>query len=436
MSSNTKSSTSDAIPEILLEGLALDVSILDALLKRHRCSHGRTIYFRRMSMTLNRLLRGEIDSGGTMRKKMVATDMVYRLNNLQKNIFAYNQEQKPKSTSRKRRHNEGEEKWDLQSLHKTAASATSSAPKKVIVQDLKTLINFWTSNIPEILSRIQHASKSLFIEVSRGFFLPFCTVALSALARIRSLLMGIGVRGLTSIRALSDEALQVIPKSDECSLRAILIDTDYEHYTNLFLEDDDDESDQKKKILVHNSSLTENLMFDRKAILRSLGLTKSTKRRSKAGRTRKHNDSDIPTNGNEMDDKQSYSSLEIESQSVDGCYALSSSTSLGLSEANDAGNYAEMDDGANKNASKPLKVRDSLDRNMELVNRFQKQKTTEKKSKKKDEKSKKIKHDSKLEAKPEESERKSKKRKPKKKESNMNKKKKKGKNDFFDQLFD
>ncbi len=44
----------------------------------------------------------------------------------------------------------------------------------------------------ECLSRIQHAATALLAEISRGYFLPVCTVALACLARIRVILMRIG----------------------------------------------------------------------------------------------------------------------------------------------------------------------------------------------------------------------------------------------------
>ena len=53
-------------------------------------------------------------------------------------------------------------------------------------------------HLGECLSRIQHAAIALFAETSRGYFLPFCTVALSCLARIRVLLMRIGRQQMTT----------------------------------------------------------------------------------------------------------------------------------------------------------------------------------------------------------------------------------------------
>jgi hypothetical protein len=38
------------------------------------------------------------------------------------------------------------------------------------------------------ISRLEYASTMLFVEIARGFFLPFCTVAVAAIARVRALM--------------------------------------------------------------------------------------------------------------------------------------------------------------------------------------------------------------------------------------------------------
>ena len=90
-SSSRSSSSILLIPDAFLEGLALEVSILDALLQRHRCSHGRTIYFKRMQMALKPLLRHELESTTTiggkttttnLTKYLVLVDAVHRLRDL------------------------------------------------------------------------------------------------------------------------------------------------------------------------------------------------------------------------------------------------------------------------------------------------------------------------------------------------------------------
>jgi hypothetical protein len=389
-----------------------------------------------MKMTLNRLLRRENHHGRIVRKKLVVADAVYRLKDLQNNINDYHQEQNRKRMSKKRRYDEEEERWDLQSLHKKSTSLAPPSESELIGQEFQELIQVWTRNIPEILSRIQHASKSLFIEVSRGFFLPFCTVALSALARIRSFLMEVGIRGLTHIRKLLDEVLEILPKNDNGSVLPMLTDTDYDQCMNLFLETDED-NDKTIKSIMRNGSSTQKIIYDRSAILKSLGLMESTKSNSKATGRLKCDDSDVPTKNDESNDnEQERNTITIESSSAnDDYYTLSSSVPLEQ--------HLSDDDGINIDNRKMVpKPRDSLDRNTALVDRFQKRKTNDKQSNKKRKNSKKkLEHDSEPESLSKEVERKNQKRKSKKnKDSTKTKKKKKAKkvksDDIFDQIFD
>lgn len=250
--------------------------------------------------------------------------------------------------------------------------------------------------------------------------------------------MEIGIRGLTKIRNLSEEVSKILPKDnndhDVCSVRPMLIDTDYEQCMNLFLENDDD-NDKKIKSIMRNSSSTQKIIYDRSAILRSLGLMESTKSNSKAAGTLKCDNSDVPTNMDEPNDnKQKHKTLAIESLSADDYYTLCSSVPLGQ--------HLSDDDGVNiENTKMVPKPQDSLDRNTALVDRFQKRKSNEKQSNKKGKKAtKKIEQDSELEALSVEAERKKQKRKSKNKDSAKTKKKKKANkdknDDFFDQIFD
>ena len=119
------------IPEIFLEGLTHDVLILNKLLKRHRCSHGRTIYFRRMNMTLKCLLQTQ---------RMIMVENVHRLKELQKNINQYHQELNRKKKKQKRQPREEEEEWNLQQLKPTLTAGNNKTTAKVSVSQLTVLI--------------------------------------------------------------------------------------------------------------------------------------------------------------------------------------------------------------------------------------------------------------------------------------------------------
>lgn len=92
-------------------------------------------------------------------------------------------EKKAQSQKRKR-----DESWDITSLSKEKEPLMDTPA----IQSLHAIQKTLQQEIPEVLSRLEHASEPLFLEVSRGFFLPFCTVALGAIGRIRVFLMRIG----------------------------------------------------------------------------------------------------------------------------------------------------------------------------------------------------------------------------------------------------
>ena len=67
-----------------------------------------------------------------------------------------------------------------------------------LTNTLQKLRQFVCINLPRIISRIVHATAPILHELSRGYFVPFLTVALGCLGRIHSLLTKIG-REVTSI---------------------------------------------------------------------------------------------------------------------------------------------------------------------------------------------------------------------------------------------
>eukprot|EP00581_Thalassiosira_minuscula_P014131 CAMPEP_0183720876 /NCGR_PEP_ID=MMETSP0737-20130205/13385_1 /TAXON_ID=385413 /ORGANISM="Thalassiosira miniscula, Strain CCMP1093" /LENGTH=492 /DNA_ID=CAMNT_0025950827 /DNA_START=77 /DNA_END=1555 /DNA_ORIENTATION=- len=58
-----------------------------------------------------------------------------------------------------------------------------------ILERLKALV---TQSIPQVTSRILHATSPILCELSRGYFVPFLTVALACLGRIHTLLLKMG----------------------------------------------------------------------------------------------------------------------------------------------------------------------------------------------------------------------------------------------------
>jgi hypothetical protein len=69
---------------------------------------------------------------------------------------------------------------------------------------------------PECVSRLECAAQGLFAEMAQGsFFLPFCTVAVGAVARIRSLLLRLGRHALeNSLSTLQLEWKSLLSESE------------------------------------------------------------------------------------------------------------------------------------------------------------------------------------------------------------------------------
>jgi Domain of unknown function (DUF4477) len=138
------------------DALKLEISIVEALLSRNRCSHGRTLYYKRLQMVVQCIRRCSL------------LDFASRL------------------------------KRQLQDRSKTDREYESGEHQ----EDLDYLTITLSATFPELVSRIEHAAKALFTEIGRGFFLPYCTVAVAALARIRILVLQMGHEGIAEMHNL------------------------------------------------------------------------------------------------------------------------------------------------------------------------------------------------------------------------------------------
>lgn len=132
------------------DALELDLTVLQALLKRNQHSHGRTLYFQRMSMAWRAIQRHEI--------------MSVTVESLQQALQKYSKNR---------------EQWSVEGRD----------PLADIQKQVREIVSLLEKGVPEITSRIDHATEALFVEVARGFFLPLCVVALGCLARIRILVL-------------------------------------------------------------------------------------------------------------------------------------------------------------------------------------------------------------------------------------------------------
>ena len=85
---------------------------------------------------------------------------------------------------------EKDTKWSIMSSNSTSANATTATNSTLpILSQINQLYQTLHDEIPQLFSRILHASSSLYIELSRVYFVPFCTVCLGCISRIRTILM-------------------------------------------------------------------------------------------------------------------------------------------------------------------------------------------------------------------------------------------------------
>jgi hypothetical protein len=280
----------------VLEGLELEISILRLLLKRHRTSHGRTKYYRRLMMTLKCLHIQPQTTKDNNKVVSLFCDAMVRLEALKEQATNLHQRntvvRKEKQLSKQPRPQQ-EEQWSLMKSSSMNQPDTTTSTTQLVAstpldslstlqqqqqqqqQEFRELVKTFTHGIQQLLSRIVHASKALFWEVSRGFFLPFCTVALSALARIRVTVLYLGRIGLT----LLNKELQPFLLVPESSV--LLTTTDYEKYMSMFLDVDDADDNSNNQNNIYPSSIkmdvdakSSRLPLDQESVLSSLGLSR------------------------------------------------------------------------------------------------------------------------------------------------------------------
>jgi len=319
--------------------LTQELFVLERLLERHQCSHGRAIYYRRISMVVQ-----------SARKYNLLSILENQWKTLDQATVDYCQRRKRKRT---------EVQWDLR-------GAILTEEQRSIHEDFEILQSLLTDGVQELISRIQHASTILFLEVSRGFFLPFCTVALSALARTRTLLLRIGRLGLSKLQSiLTEQALYEFVSIDKTR-----VETCMSRYI-------DEDKDRKEAATGGWISIDER----RGELLQSLGYTVATKPRNNQGKeaTSRSNQGQKAqknrTGGNDhdVDDPESYS-IEPGDIQLRGAKEVGKLTSVlspgddDLGESLDVSCNTDVADIQSKaTAASVYRVADPVDRNMEIL---------------------------------------------------------------------
>jgi len=173
------------------QALDLDIHTLSLLLERNYHQHRRCKYYQRMSMVLSSLKQ--------LPSFELVSNQMHELKSLVALLLDDNdgEHQDVDYMVRKRRAKE-EEEWTLEqsqtsmkivSQNKDAHQQQQLQQIIINIQLLKTLT---TQSLPITISRIVHATSPILHEISRGYFVPFLTVALGCLGRIHHILHNLG----------------------------------------------------------------------------------------------------------------------------------------------------------------------------------------------------------------------------------------------------
>lgn len=200
------------------EALSLDLFVLKALIQRNSNSHGRTLYFSRMKMTVRAIQRHLPQ---------------LNLDSLRDALEDY---------AKKR------QEWSI----------SNTDPLLNVRDELTKVKELLGKHVFEILSRIDHAAEALFLETSRGFFLPLCVVALGCLARIRILVLRKARECSIELQSLVGEHKPM--QEIHCLLEPTFVETMLERLA----EPPTNQARQTK--------------FNAERVLQSLGLTRGTKK--------------------------------------------------------------------------------------------------------------------------------------------------------------
>ncbi len=217
------------------QALNLDAGILQLLLERNRLQHFRSAYFRRLEMLLRSIHKYKIlqDQNISQGLGRLITSIQSEHDRVASILERYKGIHKRRGNGGKTGKNIVEEEhWTIKTSKAASACGELELVQTGFLRHLKELKITLTEHIPEILSRILYAAEALYIELSRGYFAPLCTVALAAISRIRVLLLQLGRDGTLQLQ----RTLEWL-KSDFCTL--VTQGGELEETTGLYLREVD-----------------------------------------------------------------------------------------------------------------------------------------------------------------------------------------------------
>jgi len=264
----------------LENALHLEITVLHTLIGRSRAQHRRALYFRRLEMFMkcyNRYSLNHIhkitESSGYLRRYLMSISSGSKNSRLSKEEEDDDEEWTISSMKRKKSksdHNnnimdEEMKKWKnekkppaLESLIPISNLNGNNKKKEMERESLCSLTRHvqWlycicSKYLPECLSRLEYTCEAFYREIANGFFLPYCSVVVAALARIRVILMRFGreaVKECIDIVTFSSKLTTVMNHSDSSTkeillsnyLKDVLEDCNFSAWMNQFMEIDKD----------------------------------------------------------------------------------------------------------------------------------------------------------------------------------------------------
>lgn len=154
-----------------LDALKLEIDLIDKIMIRNRCSHGKAKYFRLLDMACSFLRKSNVlelyDEVTTLLREIPEMCKSYKTKRKREEIF-----------------------WEFQPSGKKPK--TNENELHQLSKRLDQVASCVACQLPLCLARFVYAAKFFFLEISRGFFLPFCVVTIGAIARTRTLLEQLG----------------------------------------------------------------------------------------------------------------------------------------------------------------------------------------------------------------------------------------------------
>jgi hypothetical protein len=170
------------------EAFELDTSVLQALLRKNQCSHGRTKYVQRLQVALRNIPNENVWA----HYQALASDLMER------------QQQTIKKRKREKVF------WDLK---------TNDANETILIkkQWQERFDALWTmlQQILDAVERLEYAAEAIWIEIARGFFLSLQTVSVAAVARVRVLLLRMALTIAYDLPKLQALMQDVFGKNDD-----------------------------------------------------------------------------------------------------------------------------------------------------------------------------------------------------------------------------